>query len=47
MDRYGVETEPVTEPEEMNHTVLLKNGKRMFDELRRFSFFRDVIIIDL
>jgi len=47
MDRYRVEAEPVTEPEEMNNTVLSKNWKCRLDEFRRFSLFRDVIISDL
>jgi hypothetical protein len=47
MDRYRIEAEPVAEPEEMNDTVLLKNGKCRLDEFRRFSLFHDVIISDL
>jgi hypothetical protein len=47
MDRYRVEAEPVTEPEEMNDAVLPKNGKRSSDELRRLGLFHDVVIGDL
>jgi hypothetical protein len=47
MDWYRVEAEPVTEPEEMNDMVLPKNGKCSFNEFRRISLFRDVIISDL
>jgi hypothetical protein len=47
MDRYRVEAEPVTEPEEMNDMVLPKNRECSLDEFRRFSLFHDVIISDL
>lgn len=47
MNRYRVEAQPVSEPEEVNDAVLLKDWEDRFDELRWIGLFRDLHVSDL